>query len=49
MKLWIDIHEKEREGQLYENGAGKKIEHFSEDKVNMNDLYNYVHVHVLSI
>ena len=25
MELKFDIHEKEREGLLYENGAGKKI------------------------
>ena len=45
----INIHKKEQEGKLYENGVGKKIVghsklnvnyvYSSEVKVNVNDLY----------
>ena len=45
----FNIHKKEWEGQLYENGGGKmsldrsklkiNYKHFSEVKVNVNDLY----------
>jgi len=31
--LKIDIHKKEREGQLYESGAGKKIAGHSKLKI----------------
>ena len=46
MKQWFDIHKKEREGLLYENGAGEKLlviliysyKHFSEVMVKVNDI-----------
>ena len=39
MKQWFDIHKKEWEGWLYENGT-TLYEHFSEVMVNVNDLYS---------
>ena len=34
MKQWFNIHKKEREGLLHENGAGKKIVSHSKLKLH---------------